>query len=78
MTSPATKTQSRLISSTRFRVVLLICIGFIVQYAQQLSLSIAIACMIDKTGVDDVLKPSSYVIHNSSTVFQRASLLFKE
>jgi hypothetical protein len=38
----------RLFPSTRFTVVLLLCLGFAVQYTQRINLSIAIVCMVKR------------------------------
>jgi hypothetical protein len=41
----------RLIPSTRFLLALLVSTALFVQYAQRLSLSMAIVCMVDKTNL---------------------------
>jgi hypothetical protein len=60
-------TRPKLIPSTRFLLALLVHFGFAIQYAQRVNLSIAIVCMIDKTGLG-----------NNSQILPRLSFVFNE
>jgi len=73
-----TPVRPRLIPSTRFLLALLVCLGFLVQYAQRVNMSIAIVCMVTKTRVNHELQPNSHLIHNNGGIVQPISLLFKE
>jgi hypothetical protein len=69
-----TVVRPRLIPSTRFTLALLICFGFIVQYAQRINLSIGIVCMVNKT----VSESTTNVIQNNTIIIKRTSLFFEE
>jgi hypothetical protein len=49
----------RLIPSTRFILALLVSFALFVQYAQRVSLSMAIVCMVNRTGVHSLSTNSS-------------------
>ncbi len=74
MTMETTVVRPRLIPSTRFTLALLICFGFIVQYAQRINLSIGIVCMVNKT----VSESTTNVIQNNTIIIKRTSLFFEE
>lgn len=44
-----TQSKMRLIPSTRFTLALLVSFALFIQYAQRVSLSMAIVCMVDRT-----------------------------
>lgn len=67
MVNEVVSIRPRLIPSTRFLLAILLCLGFIVQYAQRLNLSIAIVCMVDRTG-----------LKNITSVDQHRTFLFEE
>jgi len=73
-----TTVRPRLVPSTRFILALLVCFGFAVQYAQRISLSIAIVCMVNRTQLNDELNSNINVIQNNSKTIQRTSFIFKE
>jgi hypothetical protein len=72
--------RPRLIPSTRFLLALLVSLGFIVQSAQRLNLSIAIVCMIDKTktNLDFERKTNNTSIERTSLFFQERQFLWSE
>ncbi len=74
MTMETTVVRPRLIPSTRFTLALLICFGFIVQYAQRINLSIGIVCMVNKTRSES----TTNVIQNNTIIIKRTSLFFEE
>jgi hypothetical protein len=75
-----TTARPRLIPSTRFLLALLVSLGFIVQSAQRLNLSIAIVCMIDKTktNLDFERKTNNTSIERTSLFFQERQFLWSE
>lgn len=52
MTAVKEASRPRLIPSKRFTLALLVSFGLFIQYAQRLSLSICIVCMVNKTKID--------------------------
>ena len=67
-------TRPRLIPSTRFLLALLLCFGFAIQFAQRTNLSIAIVCMVEKSGVGN----RSENLPRSSFVFEERRFLWNE
>ena len=51
MTADRVLTTSRLIPSTRFTLALLVSFALFVQYAQRISLSMGIVCLVDRTAL---------------------------
>jgi hypothetical protein len=78
MTVETSSVRPRLIPSTRFLLALLVCFGFIVQYAQRVNLSIAIVCMVNKTRINDEFESKNNRIQNNSIIIEYTSLFFKE
>jgi len=78
MTVETSSIRPRLIPSTRFLLALLVCFGFIVQYAQRVNLSIAIVCMVNKTRINDEFESKNNRIQNNSIIIEYTSLFFKE
>ncbi len=78
MTMETTVVRPRLIPSTRFTLALLVCFGFIIQYAQRINLSIAIVCMVNKTRSNLELKSATNVFPNNTVIINRNSLFFEE
>jgi hypothetical protein len=76
----ATTARPRLIPSTRFLLALLVCLGFLVQYAQRINLSIAIVCMVDKTktNLDLEKKTNNITIKRTSLFFEERQFLWTE
>jgi hypothetical protein len=50
----------RLIPSTRFTLAILLSFGFFVQYAQRVSLSMGIVCMVNRTNINTISRSTSY------------------
>jgi ACS family sodium-dependent inorganic phosphate cotransporter-like MFS transporter 5 len=70
--------RARLVPSTRFLLALLICFGFFVQFAQRINLSIAIVCMVNKTGLNLPSESKNNIISNNSRTIPRTTLFFQE
>jgi hypothetical protein len=74
--------SQRLIPSTRFTLALLISFAVFIQYAQRVSLSMAIVCMVNKTNINIVSKPNSYSTkvqnRTTTTIIKYGSQLLKE
>ncbi|UJR28150.1 hypothetical protein I4U23_009404 [Adineta vaga] len=58
MSTENTVATVRLIPSTRFTLALLVSFALFIQYAQRVSLSMSIVCMVNKTNINDGSKPS--------------------
>ena len=61
--------RPRFIPSKRFTLALLVSFALFIQYAQRLSLSIGIVCMVNKVNIESASKTTSNPVHrqNSST-----------
>jgi hypothetical protein len=53
-------TPPRLIPSTRFTLALLVSLALFIQYAQRVSLSMSIVCMVDKRNINALSTSPSY------------------
>ena len=60
-TERASTPPPRFIPSTRFTLALLVSCALFIQYAQRLSLSMAIVCMVNRTNIDTASKVYSNV-----------------
>jgi len=83
MLTERVSTPPRLIPSTRFTLALLVSYALFIQYAQRLSLSMAIVCMVNRTNIDIVSKTNSYhsQVQNVTTptpIIKYGSQLLKE
>jgi hypothetical protein len=82
MISGKVLTSPRLIPSTRFTLALLVSFALLVQYAQRLSLSMAIVCLVNKTNINITSKTNSYSIQGqnrtTTTIIKYGSQLLKE
>ncbi len=70
-------TPPRLIPSTRFTLALLVSCALFIQYAQRLSLSMAIVCMVNRTNIDTTSKVVSNVT-TPITIVKYGSQFLKE
>lgn len=73
MHSEGEATRPRLIPSTRFTLALLISFALFTQYAQRISVSIAIVCMINKTNIQTASETTAHLteIQNSTSAVIR-------
>ena len=78
MVAETTSGRVRFVPSTRFLLALLVSFGFIIQYAQRTNISIAIVCMVNKTGLPSQSDAKMNIIGNNSRTIQRSSLFFQE
>lgn len=67
MTATKETTRPRLIPSKRFTLALLLSFALFIQYAQRLSLSISIICMVNKTKIDTASETTSNSIQGRNT-----------
>ena len=76
------KASPRLVPSTRFTLALLVCFGLFIQYAQRLSMSIAIVCMVNRTNDSSEFESMSHSLYNNLTTVESPTksmtILFKE
>ena len=70
--------RPRLFPSTRFLLALLVCFGFVIQYAQRTNLSIAIVCMVNRTALNQLDELKTNVTQNNNQIIQRTSILFND
>lgn len=79
MAVETTVVRQRLVPSTRLLLALLVSFGFVVQYAQRTNLSMAIVCMVNRTGLRSLseAKTSAITDERNRTV-NRPSLFFGE
>ena len=69
--------RPRLIPSTRFVIALLLCFGFLVQYAQRINLTMAIVCMVNRTGLNPELAGKmNYTTNKRTTLFFQEKQFF--
>jgi len=69
MAGDKTSSTPRLIPSTRFTLALLVSFALFVQYAQRVSLSMGIVCMVDRTNIKTLSKaPSDFAQFDNRTV----------
>jgi len=82
MISGKVLTAPRLIPSTRFTLALLVSFALLIQYAQRVSLSMAIVCLVNKTNINITSKTNSYPIQDetraTTTIIKYGSQLLKE
>lgn len=76
------KVSPRLVPSARFTLALLVCFGLFIQYAQRLSMSIAIVCMVNRTNDSIEFESMSHSLYNNITTEKSSTktltILFKE
>ena len=80
MLTERVSTPPRLIPSTRFILALLVSFALFIQYAQRLSLSMAIVCMVNRTNIGIASKPnqSPNQVQNVTTIIKYGSQLLEE
>ncbi|CAF4303181.1 unnamed protein product, partial [Rotaria magnacalcarata] len=82
MTSEKVRKSPRLIPSTRFTLALLVSFALFIQYAQRVSLSMGIVCMVNRTNINSIanrtLSSSQSDIISIKTSTKYGSDIFKE
>jgi hypothetical protein len=76
MITQTVSTTPRLIPSTRFTLALLLSAALFVHYAQRVSLSMGIVCMVNRTNINTALNSTSVTTTKYGSQFLKEKQLF--